>query len=168
MSHITSRILSIIALAGALALVTPIAAAAATLECGDLNSPIVAQGKNASTTSKNYVDVSGSEISFTPRGDGFCFMVEFSAKVSAPSPQALRVRLVIDPAEHGVRAANDVVVPASMDFQTVTASDGKATTFIVRNPIGGSRTIRLQFLSVKGGEVKLESWTAIVRYDSGT
>jgi len=165
MFHATMRILSVIAVTGALTVVAPLAAAAA-MDCGDLNRPRVVQGKNASTTSKSFVDVAGSDLTVTVQ-DGTCFVVEFSAKLNAPSPQAMRVRVLLDgpPGDH--RASNDTVIPASMDFTTTAASDGKATTFIVRNPFGGPRTLRLQFLSVKGGEVTLESWTAIVRYDSG-
>jgi hypothetical protein len=157
-----------LAVAGALAIMCPRAASAASIDCSFLSLAQVAQGKNANTTSKNFVDLAGSEVSFENSAN--CIMIEFSAEVSAAAPQALRVRVELDPAPadtRTTRANADTIVPTSMDFYSSSrVADARATVFVVRNPNGGDRTLRLQFMSVNGGPVTLETWTMTVRYNT--
>ena len=138
-------------------------ASAAQLDCSGLPLARVVQGKNATTSSKEFVEIAGSEVMFPNNMD--CITIEFSGKLSAPAPQVMRVRVLFNPPE---LVANEAIIPATMDFTTAAAaSDGRATLFFVRNAIHDARTLRMQFMSVKGGPVTLDSWTAIVRFSGG-
>lgn len=147
-------------------MLNPAPATAARFECHEGSTPIVVTGGSATTSSKAFVDLAGSTVNFDNGGD--CLRIEFFGKVRAQAPQALRVRVLMVPQPARPREIdNDTVFPASMDFYVPAAlPEGKATSFYVRQPVTGARTLKLQFLSVKGGSVTLDNWSAVLHYES--
>jgi hypothetical protein len=159
--HSLVRLLAMIAMTGAAALINLQAARAVTFDC-NTQSARVAQTTAAQSTTDyfNFVDLTGISVSFDAAG-GSCAIVEFSAQVRAPAPNAVRIRAVLD--------NGSVAAPSFVDFFTpANKIDGRAVTFTLRNLPAGTRTIKIQVMSVNGSAVHVARATMVVRYAGGT
>jgi hypothetical protein len=154
--RLISRFLSLIALAGAAAIANPTAAASAAVNCGSQLSTLVAATSNHSTSSKGFVNLLGGGVNFNGGGNK-CVVVTFSAPMRAVFPQAVRVRATLD-AQVGIQA--------STDFHTAEAAfDGKSATFYFPAVTTGNHIVRMQFLSVNGGNVTIAKGLLTIWYD---
>lgn len=154
------NLFSIIAVAGAAATLTPIAASAANYDCGYLQQVKVATVPDVqTTTSKSFVDLSGAQIGINLSFHS-CVVIDFSAQVRAAAPNAARIRVTVSGTTTGG-------FPGSNTFTTEKAFDARAATFLFPNVAAGGHIIRIQFLSVDGSEVQVSKGLMKITYNSG-
>jgi hypothetical protein len=154
------KFLPIIVLAGAAATLAPVAASAAITDCGGLTSlKVVTIGGVQSTTSKTFVDMPGSTVTVDPNAFS-CLVVDLSSQMRAVAPNAARVRVILD--------GSKVSFPASADFYTSKQSyDARSAMFVFPNVTAGLHTIKVQFLSADGSDVKVTKSVMKITFDNG-
>jgi hypothetical protein len=159
----TERHWSVAFIAGAIAALAQTAAPADTILCDPPEHVIVRVLAVNTTSGRTMRDLPGASFTYANPGGNpqGCLIVQFSAQVRAKSPQAVRLRLIVN--------AQAQAYPATVDLYTSEDRyDARQVTFVVPNvgPPGIANTfLRIQYMSVAGGPVTLTKGLLRIWYD---
>src|SRR6476620_581694 len=113
------------------------------------------------TTSKTFVRVTNSQISFTQGGTApSCVIVSFTSEASAAANEVMRMRVLLDSSTTCLPDDNIFV----RSNATVTDLADRAMNFVCPDIAPGDHDVQVQYRSTNGGSVSLAFRTQIVNY----
>ena len=159
--RLSVKLLSLLAAVGTAALMQPVTASAAVLNCAQFSHTQIVTVTTAKTTSSTtYVPWGGAAFTQVFFNDS-CVVVEFSAQVKARTPAIARIRIFAESMDPAASA-----FPAAINFTTAGSGfDGRSAKFVFP-VLEGEYTIRVQFLSVNGSPVTLDKGTLKILFNN--
>ena len=135
----------------------PLSPAVSSGTCSETAAAYSVSTTTQKTASKNYQDVTGTNVSFTQGADG-CVEVSFTAEAATVPGELLVTRVLLD---------GTACIPTGNIFASDSPSSDLADhgmNYFCPNVSAGAHTAKVQFRSRFGRQVALDYRTTVVRY----